>query len=106
MRSLIDEDTRSSISKVLRGEGPRTLVRDIVSGPSDADKIDYLKKDSYFAGVEQGRFDYVRFIDQAIAISANPDTLLGFRWEAYGQSRACCWRGITCIRPYMVIEIG
>src|SRR5436305_751528 len=32
-------------------EGPRTAMRDVVSGPSDADKLDYLLRDSHFAGV-------------------------------------------------------
>ena len=46
----------------------RSVARDIVSGPSDADKLDYLLRDSYFAGVNYGEYDLPRLIDTAVAI--------------------------------------
>lgn len=39
-----------------------TLCSDIVSGSLDADKIDYLRRDSYFLGVSYGMFDLERVI--------------------------------------------
>ena len=33
------------------------MLRDVVSGPLDADKQDYLLRDSYFCGVKYGVFD-------------------------------------------------
>lgn len=39
------------------------IIRKIISGEFDADRTDYLLRDSYFCGVEYGRFDYQRFID-------------------------------------------
>lgn len=42
---------------------------DIVSGPTDADKLDYLLRDSYFAGVNYGRYDLGRIIDSARVIT-------------------------------------
>ncbi len=38
------------------------VERDIVSGPLDADKFDYLLRDSYYAGVRYGVFDLARMI--------------------------------------------
>lgn len=43
-------------------ESDSTLATDIVSGPLDADKMDYLRRDSYHVGVEYGRFDLHRLI--------------------------------------------
>ena len=39
-----------------------TLASDIVSGPLDADKMDYLRRDSYHVGVEYARFDLHRLM--------------------------------------------
>jgi len=38
----------------------RTVEHDIVSGPLDADKMDYLLRDSYFCGVRYGLYDLDR----------------------------------------------
>ena len=40
-----------------------TLMKQIVSGPIDADKQDYLLRDSYFCGVKYGVYDYERLIN-------------------------------------------
>lgn len=60
-------------------EGPRTVMRDIVSGPTDADKLDYLLRDSYYAGVNYGRYDLDRIIDTVRVIApTSAQTQLGF----------------------------
>jgi hypothetical protein len=60
-------------------EGPRSVMRDIVSGPTDADKLDYLLRDSYYAGVSYGRYDLERIIDTARVIApSSAQTQLGF----------------------------
>lgn len=38
------------------------LLRQLISGEIDADRMDYLLRDSYFAGVPYGRFDLDRLI--------------------------------------------
>lgn len=42
------------------------IVKKIISGEFDADRTDYLLRDSYMCGVEYGLFDYKRFIDSFI----------------------------------------
>lgn len=39
------------------------LLREIISGEIDADRIDYLTRDSHHTGVIYGKFDYMRLID-------------------------------------------
>jgi HD superfamily phosphohydrolase len=57
----------------------RTAFRDIVTGPSDADKLDYLLRDSYYAGVEYGNYDLKRLIDTVQVVNAGGvETYLGF----------------------------
>jgi HD superfamily phosphohydrolase len=44
-------------------EGPLALLRQLIDSPLDADKCDYLPRDSYFCGVDLGSgFDRSRFI--------------------------------------------
>lgn len=58
----------------------RSALRDIVSGPSDADKLDYLRRDSYFAGVSYGQYDLQRLVDTVAVINpGGAETYLGFR---------------------------
>jgi hypothetical protein len=44
--------------------------RDLISGQLDADKMDYLLRDSYHAGVEYGRFDLKRIVATIRAIGS------------------------------------
>jgi HD superfamily phosphohydrolase len=56
----------ADVSSLVNGErpGPYPVLREIVSGPNlDADRMDYLLRDSYFTGVVNGRYD----ADQLIA---------------------------------------
>jgi HD superfamily phosphohydrolase len=54
---IVGQERCDKIVRLLsEGHGPRAL-RAIVSGPLDADKQDYLLRDSYFCGVTYGLFD-------------------------------------------------
>ncbi|MCK4850019.1 MAG: HD domain-containing protein [Phycisphaerae bacterium] len=54
---FVSQDTCEQIAKLLtQGHGHRAL-KSIVSGPLDADKQDYLLRDSLFCGVPYGVFD-------------------------------------------------
>ncbi len=39
------------------------ILRDLISGQMDADRTDYLIRDSYHCGVDYGRFDYRRLVE-------------------------------------------
>jgi HD superfamily phosphohydrolase len=53
------------VGKVIKGDLPPQLqiLGDLVSGEIDADRTDYLLRDSLHCGVEYGRFDYRRMIE-------------------------------------------
>ncbi len=54
---LIGEDRCSRIVRLLTSGYGQPVLKSIVSGPLDADKQDYLLRDSYFCGVPYGVFD-------------------------------------------------
>lgn len=57
---LSSSETEQIISLLDRGYG-EPIVRNILSGPLDADKQDYLLRDTYFCGVKYGIFDLAQF---------------------------------------------
>jgi uncharacterized protein len=79
--AVVGQDSARAISAVLRGDGARSVLRDVVSGPADADKLDYLLRDTYYTGVRH-QFDHHHFVDQAFAIGGLGDqSWLGFGWS-------------------------
>jgi len=56
------KEIREAIINFLRisDHPPDPILREIISGPIDADKQDYLLRDSYFCGVKYGVFDIDR----------------------------------------------
>jgi putative nucleotidyltransferase with HDIG domain len=79
LHRALGKDLCEQAAAIVALEGPRTVLRDIVSGPTDADKLDYLLRDSYYAGVSYGRYDLSRIIDTARVIAPrSAQTQLGF----------------------------
>jgi HD superfamily phosphohydrolase len=58
-RSLAASDREKVINALGSGHG-EPVVKSVLSGPLDADKQDYLLRDSYFCGVQYGIFDLPR----------------------------------------------
>ena len=54
---LVGQDMCNQIAKLLSKGHGQPVLRSIVSGPLDADKQDYLLRDSSFCGVQYGVFD-------------------------------------------------
>ena len=49
---------------------PHPLMRNIISGEVDADRMDYLHRDSHYAGVNYGKFDLDRLIQTLSCVSS------------------------------------
>jgi HD superfamily phosphohydrolase len=59
-------------------ESPYPLLRELVSGPNlDADRMDYLLRDSYFTGVVSGRYDADQLSASLRAFDIGGRTVLG-----------------------------
>ena len=49
------------------GSDRRPLLREMLHGPIDADRMDYLQRDAHYTGVAHGAIDAVRLLDTALA---------------------------------------
>ncbi|NDG84433.1 MAG: HD domain-containing protein [Proteobacteria bacterium] len=45
------------ISKIIKGESPYMVANQIMHSDLDADRMDYLLRDSYYTGIQYGQFD-------------------------------------------------
>lgn len=48
--------------KIFKGEYPRKFMNQLISGQLDMDRIDYLKRDSFYTGVAEGNINSERLI--------------------------------------------
>lgn len=60
LAGLISDRHREQIVGLLNGTWGHSYLQEIVSGPVDADKQDYLLRDSLFSGVKYGVYDQER----------------------------------------------
>ena len=60
LAAILGKDSLSEIKKLLMTGFGDPILKSIVSGPLDADKQDYLLRDTYFCGVKYGIFDIER----------------------------------------------
>jgi uncharacterized protein len=75
------------VADLLRGTGHakvRSVERDIVAGPADIDKLDYLLRDSHFCGVEYGRFDIDKLVESARVAPLRFGTATGLGFHRNG----------------------
>jgi uncharacterized protein len=58
------------------------MLRQIVSSECDADRMDYLQRDSLYSGVNYGKFDADWLIDNVVAVEHEHQVFLGIRSRA------------------------
>jgi len=75
LNKLLSDDEKEEIIKILQKHKNRFLEKDIISGPLDADKLDYLLRDSYFTGVKYGIFDIDKIIESMKKIRISKEML-------------------------------
>lgn len=56
-------DQCHDITRLMTGKYGFRVLKNIISGPLDVDKQDYLLRDSYCCGVKYGIYDLGRLID-------------------------------------------
>lgn len=60
--SAVDGALPQAIADIIAHRHPRRLLTQIISSQLDADRMDYLLRDSYFTGVSYGEFDMGRIL--------------------------------------------
>lgn len=87
IRGAMGPDAADWAAELLTSKGhaaKRSIERDIVAGPADADKLDYLLRDSHFCGVKYGEYDLDKVVESARRVKERlgDETYLGFDEEA------------------------
>lgn len=80
IRSALEADSEW-IAELLSGTGhgaKRSAARDIIAGPADIDKLDYLLRDSHYCGVEYGRYDIDKVIESARLVRKSDGNYLAY----------------------------
>ena len=65
---ILDRDLEFVVEIIEGSKKIRDWHRDIVSSELDADKMDYLLRDSYFAGVKYGQYDLEKLIESCLIV--------------------------------------
>ena len=66
--------TRENVAAIVSGGFYEAgFVRELISGPLDVDKMDYLHRDSLFCGVEYGKYDIGRIMDTLVFYDEEDD---------------------------------
>ncbi len=68
LQSILGPDRTSRVIDIIQGKEPHWFGKDIVSGPLDADKLDYILRDCRFAGVHYGIFDVSKIVDSLVIL--------------------------------------
>jgi HD superfamily phosphohydrolase len=98
IQSALDVDSEW-IAELLEGTGHgarRSVARDIISGPVDIDKMDYLLRDSHYCGVEYGRYDLAKLIEAARVVGEP-----GSQGLAYHRDGVFAIEGLLLARYHM-----
>lgn len=74
LNKIIGETEKEGIKRILQSCEDRFLEKDVISGPIDADKLDYLLRDSYFTGVKYGIFDIDKIIESMVEIRISKES--------------------------------
>ncbi|MGO9318695.1 MAG: HD domain-containing protein [Terracidiphilus sp.] len=80
----------------------RLFWRDLIDGQMDADRMDYLLRDSYHSGVQYGKFDLNRIINTVLAIPSARDRSPRLGFSEGGWHAA---EGLVLARYFMFTQV-
>lgn len=73
LRWFIPESLLEPLTDIFQKGGSQGILKGIISGPMDADKMDYLLRDSLFTGVKYGVFDLEKVLESLGRVSISTD---------------------------------
>ena len=73
LNHVISEEEKNAVIDIIKKGRLRSIRKDIISGPMDADKLDYSLRDSYYTGVKYGVFDLDKVINSLTHIEMGGD---------------------------------
>ena len=114
--NLWESDERDFVVEIIEGkQNIRDWHRDVVSSELDADKMDYLLRDSYFAGVKYGIYDLEKIIESCLIEVDKTETSLAINSKGiyaleqlllarYHMTRQVYWHRVSLISNEMIIR--
>jgi HD superfamily phosphohydrolase len=97
--------TADEVANLLEGNtkaGRAVLWREIIAGQLDADRMDYLIRDSMHAGVDYGKFDWRRLVNSVVLVPGGKDRGLRLGVEEGGFHAA---EGLVLARYFMFTQV-
>lgn len=84
------------------GEGTEAILSEIVSSELDVDKMDYLRRDSLYCGVEYGNYDFERLVETVEPVRDPEDG----RWRVgVGHGGVHALEALVMARYYMFTQV-
>ena len=113
--SILSCDERRYVVRLIQDKEMRNWQRNIISSELDADKMDYLLRDSYFAGVEYGQYDLEQIIESCRIHAERNTTSLAMSNEGiyaleqlllarYHMTQQVYWHRVSLISDQMIIR--
>ena len=115
INTILRDEERDFVIEMIEGKEKRwDWRRDIVSSELDADKMDYLLRDSYFAGVKYGLYDLEKLIESCL-ITERPNTPLAISSKGiyvleqillarHHMTQQAYWHRVSLISTEMIIR--
>ena len=115
INAILSAEERDFVVEMIRGQETQNWQRDIVSSELDADKMDYLLRDAYFAGVKYGVYDLEKLIESCLIDSDKTETSLAINSQGiyaleqlllarYHMTQQVYWHRVSLISNEMIIR--
>ena len=115
INDILDDDERNFVIEMIQGKPTPDWHRDIVSNELDADKMDYLLRDSYFTGVKYGIYDLEKIIESCLIEGDKTETSLAVSSKGiyaleqlllarYHMTQQVYWHRVSLISNEMIIR--
>ena len=115
IREILSKDERHFVIDMIQGQEAWDWRQDIVSSELDADKMDYLLRDSYFTGVKYGGYDLEKVIESFLIDTNETETALAISSKGiyaleqlllarYHMTQQVYWHRVSLISNEMIIR--
>ncbi len=115
IRDILSEEECDFVADMIQGQDTQDWQRDIVSSELDADKMDYLLRDSYFTGVKYGIYDLEKIIESCLIEVDKTETSLAISSKGiyaleqlllarYYMTQQVYWHRVSLISNEMIIR--
>jgi len=81
---LTDEKFTLIENMIMHQSDSKCVLADIVSSQLDADRLDYLLRDSHFCGVEYGTYDFRWMLNSMVIVNSDQGERLGLTHKGIG----------------------